>query len=160
MNIFVVRMSFFVDGMYFARSWDVDTSRWILVHQLFLYYILTTSKLHPNYENVHPNYEKGHPYYEKVHPIYDQTTSQLRGRRLKEFKKCLISFNQGQILEKYRHRGHYFLPSFVFTEFRFALMFPFNYVLDWQKNHFSQNSKFLPQETKGTVNDHSIMFMH
>ena len=118
-------MSFFVDGMYFARSWDVDTSRWILVHQLFLYYILTTSKLHPNYENVHPNYEKGHPYYEKVHPIYDQTTSQLRGRRLKEFKKCLISFNQGQILEKYRHRGHYFLPSFVFTEFRFALMFPF-----------------------------------
>ena len=119
-------MSFFVDGMYFARSWDVDTSRWILVHQLFLYYILTTSKLHPNYENVHPKYEKGHPYYEKVHPIYDQTTSQLRGRRSENFKKCLISFKWGQILGKYRHRGHYFLPSFVFTEFRFALMFPFN----------------------------------
>ena len=24
------------------------------------------------------------------------------------------------------HRGHYFWPSFVFTEFRFALMFPFS----------------------------------
>ena len=68
-------------------------------------YILTTSKLHPNYE---------------------QTTSQLRGRRSENFKKCLISFKWGIILGKYGHRGHYFWPSFVCTEFRFALMFPFN----------------------------------
>ena len=119
MNIFVVRM-------YFSRIWDENTSWWNLVHQILLYYILTMSKLHPNYENVHPNYEKGHPYYEKLHPIYEQTTSQLRGRRSENFKKCLISFKWGIILGKYGHRGHYFWPSFVCTEFRFALIFPFN----------------------------------
>merc|ERR1719317_644843 len=96
-----------------------------MFHQLLLYYILITSKLHPNYENVHPNYEKGHPYYEKLHPIYEQTTSQLRGWRSENFKKCLFSFNWGQILGKYRHRGHYFWPSFVHTELCFALMSPF-----------------------------------
>ena len=116
MNIFVV-MFFFVVRMYFSRSWDENTSRWILVQQIFLYYILTTSKLHPNYENVHHTYEKGHPYNEKLHPIYEQTTSQLQGRRSENFKKCLISFKWGQILGKYRHRGHYFWHSFVHTEF-------------------------------------------
>ena len=112
-------MSFFVFRTYFSLSWNENTSWWILVHQLFLYYILTTSKLHPNYKNVHPNYEK-------LHPIYEQTTSQLRGWRSENFKKCLISFNWGQIFGKYRHRRHYFCPSFVHTEFCFALRFPFN----------------------------------
>ena len=67
-------------------------------------YILTTSKLHPNYE---------------------QTTSQLRGRRSEKLKKCLISFNWGQIQGKYSHRGQYFGLNFIFTKFGFAPMFPF-----------------------------------
>ena len=44
-------------------------------------YILTMSKLYPNYEKVHPIYVLEHPYYEKVHPNYEQITSQLQGRR-------------------------------------------------------------------------------
>ena len=77
---FTIKKNTFSDllAMYCSHSYDENTSRWILVHHLFLYYILTTSKQHPNYENVHPNYEKGHPYCEKLHPIYEQTTSQLR----------------------------------------------------------------------------------
>ena len=30
-------------------------------------------------------------------------------------------------MRKYRQQGHYFLSSFVFTKFRFALIFPFKY---------------------------------
>ena len=88
MNIFILRMSFFVDGMYFARSGDVNTYRWILVHQLFLYYILTTSKLHPNYKNVHPNYEKGHPISEKLHPILRANYISTTRKEVKFFLKC------------------------------------------------------------------------
>ena len=40
MNIFIVRMSFFVDRMYFARSCDENTYSLILVNQLFHHYIL------------------------------------------------------------------------------------------------------------------------
>ena len=87
------RMSFFVVRMYFSLSWDKNTSRWILAQQIFHYYILTTSKLHPDYKNVYPNYKKGHPYYDKLHPIYEQTTFQLRGRRSENLKRCLIFFN-------------------------------------------------------------------
>ena len=72
------------------------------------------------------NYEKGHPYYKNLHPIYKQTTSQQRGRRSENFKKCLISSNWRLILGKRGHRGNYFWPSFMHAEFRFALMFPFN----------------------------------
>ena len=52
-----------------------------------VYYILSTSKLHPNYEKLHPDYEKGHPFYEKVHPNYEQTTSQLRGKYIPTTRK-------------------------------------------------------------------------
>ena len=41
-------------------------------------------------------------------------------------KKCLISFNWGQIWRKFSHRGQYFSPIFVCIEFGFAPMFPFN----------------------------------
>ena len=70
-------------------------------------YILTTSKLHPNYE---------------------ESSSQLRGRRSEKLKKCLISFNWGQIQGKYSHRGQYFGLNFIFTKFGFAPMFPFKMV--------------------------------
>ena len=128
MNIFVVRM-------YVAHSWDVNTFRWILVYQLFIQYIPTTSKLNHNYKNIYLNYEKGQPYYEKLHPICEQTTSQLRTTRkgLKIFKKGLISLKSRQILGKCRKQGHYFWLSFVLTEFCLALMFPFKQVLVFVK---------------------------
>ena len=121
--------------MTFTLSWDVFFSERmnILVRMLYTFrWILVlpvNPPVHPNYEqttlqkNVHLNYEKIHPYYEELHPIYEQTTR-------KEVKKrqTMLHFSLRQILGKGRKRGHYFWPTFVLTELRFALMFPFKQV--------------------------------
>ena len=46
-------------------------------------------------------------------------------------------------MEKYRHRGHYFWPSFVQTEFCFALMFPFKLGKIWSYQRTKSSLKLL-----------------